>query len=84
MDENGLWAIMAMRENNNILVLKVPANKISVSNPYHFVKDPDLETDQCIRCFIIGSGSGLRGVLKCSIIFFLSNNAPSTVTVCYE
>jgi hypothetical protein len=23
VDENGLWAIMAMRENNNTLILKV-------------------------------------------------------------
>jgi hypothetical protein len=27
VDENGLWAIMAMRENNNTLVLKVDYSK---------------------------------------------------------
>jgi len=53
VDENGLWAIMAMKENNNTLVLKIQAWNMELIWAWNITLNHNLVADMFIVCGVL-------------------------------
>ncbi|XP_023337946.1 uncharacterized protein LOC111708717 isoform X2 [Eurytemora carolleeae] len=53
IDENGLWAIMAMKENNNTLVLKISAWNFELTWAWNITLNHNLVGDMFIACGVL-------------------------------
>ena len=53
IDENGLWAIMAMKENNNTLVMKLSAWNLELIWAWNITLNHNLVADMFIVCGVL-------------------------------
>ena len=53
IDENGLWAIMAMKENNNTLVMKISASNMQLIWAWNITLNHNLVADMFIVCGVL-------------------------------
>ena len=53
VDENGLWAIMAMKENNNTLVMKIEASNMQLLWAWNITLNHNLVGDMFIVCGVL-------------------------------
>ena len=53
IDENVLWAIMAMKENNNTLVMKISAWNLELVWAWNITLNPNLVADMFIVCGVL-------------------------------
>ena len=53
IDENGLWAIMAMKENNNTLVMKLSAWNLELVWAWNITLNHNLVADMFIVCGVL-------------------------------
>ena len=53
VDENGLWAIMAMKENNNTLVMKISAYNMELIYAWNITLNHNLVADMFMVCGVL-------------------------------
>ena len=53
VDENGLWAIMAMKENNNTLVMKISSWNMELVWAWNITLNHNLVGDMFIVCGVL-------------------------------
>ena len=53
VDENGLWAIMAMKENNNTLIMKLSAWNLELIWAWNITLNHNLVADMFIVCGVL-------------------------------
>ena len=53
VDENGLWAVMAMKENNNTLVMKIGAWNMELVWAWNISLNHNLVADMFIVCGVL-------------------------------